>query len=67
MTATMMIMIAMLAAHAGIQCQRVAAYCNSYVSFIQTTGAGALLRNHIEETALPFELVLAFLTTKKLD
>ena len=29
-------MIAMLAAHAGIQCQRVAAYCNSYVSFIQT-------------------------------
>ena len=31
-----------------------------------STGAGALLRNHLEETALPFELELAFLTTKKL-
>ena len=30
-------------------------------------GAGALLRNHVEETALPSELELAFLTTKKLD
>ena len=34
---------------------------------VRITGAGALLRNHLEETALPSGLRLAFLTTKKLD
>ena len=34
---------------------------------VVATGAGALLRNHLEETALPSGLLLAFITTKKLD
>ena len=40
-------------------------FCSS--KSCNSTGAGALLRNHLEENALPFELELAFLTAKKLN